>query len=263
MSRPLPLALALVLALPLAGRADDWESLFNGKDLTGWKGRTDLWSVKDGALTGYTKDGNIPGGNSFLVWDGKVADFELKAKFKIVGGNSGIQYRSKHVGDPDKFVIAGYQADIDSAGKRKQQFVGILYEERGRGFLCNRGTKTWIEANGTRHELAVTNGDELLKSIKEDDWNEYQITACANHLTQRINGKTTAEVIDWQEDKRASEGLLAFQIHAGMGEMTVQFKDIQLKKLTDCKEVTKESMPIPADAKKIEPPKPKPKAEKK
>jgi len=259
MRRPLQLALAMLFAFPLAARADDWQSLFNGKDLTGWKGRADLWTVKDGAITGYTKDGNIPGGNSFLVWDGKVADFELKAKFKIVGGNSGIQYRSKHVGEPDKFVIAGYQADIDSAGKRKQQFVGILYEERARGFLCNRGTKTWIEANGTRHELAVTNGDELLKSIKEDDWNEYHITACANHLTHKINDKTTAEVIDWQTDKRAADGLLAFQIHAGMGEMTIQFKDIQLKKLTDCKEVTPESLPIPPEAKKIEAPKPAPK----
>jgi hypothetical protein len=256
MCSPAPLALAVFLALPLAAFGQEWESLFNGKDLTGWKGRQELWSVKDGAITGYTKDGNIPGGNSFLVWDGTVKDFELKAKFKIVGGNSGIQYRSKYIGKPDGFVVAGYQADIDSAGKRKQQFVGILYEERGRGFLCNRGTKTWIDGDGTRHEQPTTGGNELLQSIKADDWNEYDITACANHLTQKINGKTTAEVIDWQTDKRAAEGLLAFQIHAGMGEMTVQFKDIQLKKLTNCKEVTKEEMPIPADVKKIEAPKP-------
>lgn len=256
MYRQLCLALTVLVALPIAGRAaDDWEDLFNGKDLTGWKGRPDLWSVKDGAITGYTKDGNIPGGNSFLVWEGKAADFELKAKFKIVGGNSGIQYRSKFVGDPDKFVIGGYQADIDSAGKRKQEFMGILYEERGRGFLCNRGTKTWIESDGARHELRVTDGAEMLSSIKADDWNDYEIVAKANHLTQKINGKVTAEVIDFQKDKRAADGLIALQIHAGMGEMTVQFKDMKLKKVTDAVEMTPETMPISKEAKKIGGPK--------
>jgi hypothetical protein len=258
MPRPLPLLLSLFIITP-ALRADDagFEKIFNGKDLTGWKGRADLWSVKDEAITGYTKDGKIPGGNSFLVWDGKVANFELKTQFKIVGGNSGIQYRSKYVGDPGNFVISGYQADIDSAGKRNQEFVGVLYEERARAMLCRRGMKTWIDADGSRYELEVAKGDELLKAIKPDDWNEYHIIANGNHLTHKINGQTTAEVIDFQKDQRAADGLLAFQIHAGMGEMTIQFKDILLKKLPDGGEVTPEQMPIPKEAKKIEAPKPK------
>jgi Domain of Unknown Function (DUF1080) len=253
MRRPLLFVLALMLALPIAAAADDWQSLFNGKDLTGWKGRADLWSVKDGAITGYTKDGKIPGGNSFLVWDGVAADFELKAKFKIVGGNSGIQYRSKTFDKPDDFHIGGYQADID--GAKGGGYYGICYEERGRGIICNRGTKTFIDADGSRYELRVDDAAEVLKAIKSEDWNDYTITACANHLKQVINGKTTAEIIDWEKDKRAAEGLVALQIHAGMGEMTVQFKDIQLKKLTGCEEVTKEKMPIPSDAKKVGGPK--------
>src|SRR5262245_29164668 len=254
MRRPLLCAIALFL-VPLAATAEEWQSLFNGNDLSGWKGRPDLWSVKEGAITGYTPDGKIPGGNSFLVWGGTVGDFHLKVKFKIVGGNSGIQYRSKNADKPEDFRIAGYQADMD--GSKGMGYFGILYEERGRGILCNRGTKTFIDADGTKFEQRVADAGEILKAIKANDWNEYEVTACANHLTHKINGTTTAEVIDWQADKRAMEGLLAFQIHAGMGEMTVQFKDVQLKNLTDCKEVTKESTPIPADAKKIEAPKPK------
>jgi hypothetical protein len=245
------MALTLLFALPFAAQADDWQSLFNGKDLTGWKGRPELWSVKDGAITGYTKDGKIEGGNSFLVWDGTVKDFELKAKFKIVGGNSGIQYRSKYVGKPESFVVSGYQADID--GSKGAGYLGILYEEKARGFLCNRGTKTWIDEKGMRYEERVSDAGEVLKVYKPNDWNDYQITAKANHLTHSINGVTTAEVIDWHKDKRTMEGLLAFQIHAGMGEMTVQFKDIQLKKLDGCVEVTPETMPISKEAKKIEP----------
>jgi hypothetical protein len=51
-----------------------------------------------------------------------------------VGGNSGVQYRSKLV-DEKGFVIAGYQGDFE-AGKT---YSGILYEERGRGILAKRG----------------------------------------------------------------------------------------------------------------------------
>jgi hypothetical protein len=260
MKRPLLLAVLVAISTPMAAFADEWESLFNGKDLTGWKGRSDLWSVKDGAISGYTKDGKIDGGNSFLVWDGTLKDFELKVKFKITGGNSGIQYRSKYAGKPEEFHIAGYQADID--GSKGGGFYGILYEERGRGVLCNRGTKTWIDDKGARHQERVADAGEVLKAIKSDDWNEYHITAKANHLLQQINGKTTAEIVDFQKDKRAMEGLLAIQIHANQGEMTIQVKEVTLKKLTGCVEVTPETMPISKEA-KVEGAKPKPKVDKK
>jgi hypothetical protein len=258
--RPLLFALALLTAIPVASRAEEWKSLFNGKDLTGWKGKADLWSVKDDAITGYTKDGKITGGNSFLVWDGKVGDFELHAKFKIVGGNSGIQYRSKTVGKPEDFVVGGYQADIDSSGARKNGFLGICYEERGRGFLCNRGTKSWIDEDGTRYELRVLKDDEAIKDVKPNDWNDYVVIAKGNHLIQKINGVTTAEVIDFEKNKRAAEGLLAFQIHSGMGEMTVQFKDIKIKEEKG-DILTPATSPIPADAKPVSGPK-APKAKK-
>ena len=255
MTRPLGIALAALVVLPLAAPAQEWETLFNGKDLTGWKGRPELWSVRDGAVTGYTKDGRIEGGNSFLVWAGTVRDFELKAMFKIAGGNSGIQYRSRHVGKPEDFRIAGYQADID--GSRGGAVHGILYEERGRGFLCNRGTKAWIDPTGARFEQQVADPAEILKAIKEGDWNEYHIIARGNHLLQKINDRTTAEVIDFQTDRRAMEGLLAFQVHANQGEMTIQFKDIRLKRLPASEEITPERMPIPPEAKKVEAAKPK------
>jgi hypothetical protein len=40
-------------------------------------------------------------------------------------------------------------------------------------------------------------------------------------------------------------------MHQGMGEMTIQFKDIQLKTLTGCEEVTPDKMPIAKEAKKL------------
>src|SRR5204863_8573259 len=80
----------------------DFKSLFNGKDLSGWDGNPDFWSVKDGVITGQTMADNPTKGNTFLIWrDGKVDDFELRLSYRIVPdndknfANSGIQYRSK------------------------------------------------------------------------------------------------------------------------------------------------------------------------
>jgi hypothetical protein len=53
------------------------------------------------------------------------------------------------------------------------------------------------------------------------------------------------------------DGLLAFQIHAGMGEMTIQFKDVRLKKLPAGDVLTPDRMPIPPEAKKLDAAKPK------
>jgi hypothetical protein len=237
------LALAAVFAVQTA-RADEGKALFNGKDLTGWKGFTELWSVKDGCITGQTQaDPSNPNkstlkGNTFLVWDGEVSDFELTYKYKIVDkdgagagfGNSGVQYRSKVV-DEEGFVVAGYQADFE-IGKT---YSGILYEEKGRGILAKRGEKTVIkqgeDPKKPKIEVAGSVGDsnEIQANIKQADWNEYKVVAKGNHLQHFINGKQTVDVTD-ETAEGAKKGVLALQIHAG-APFTVQFKDIVLKEL--------------------------------
>src|SRR5262245_4313580 len=125
-------------------------ALFNGKDLTGWDGDTRLWSAKDGVLRGETTKENPAKGNTFLIWKGgELGDFELRLSFRIRNGNSGIQYRSKHLPfketDANKWVVSGYQAEVeDTPGK-----VGFLYHERGRGELCFVGEKVVIGEDGT------------------------------------------------------------------------------------------------------------------
>jgi hypothetical protein len=208
---------------------EGFKSLFNGKDLTGWDGNKDLWSVQDGAITGETTKEKPTKGNTFLIWkDGTLQDFELRVKWKLLAHNSGIQFRSK---DKGNFVVNGYQADMDYDNK----FTGILYEEGGRGILVKRGTKLKVQADGKKVEEGRTAEDkELLAAIKKDDWNEYVIIARGNHLVQKLNGVTTMELTDEQEAKRAMTGILAFQIHAGP-PMKVQFKDIYLKELAAAK----------------------------
>lgn len=216
--------LAADKAKPKAAGDAGFVSLFDGKTLDGWEGKQEFWSVQDGAITGQTTKENPTKGNTFLLWKGELKDFTLKAKFRIVGGNSGIQFRSKHIGD---FVISGYQADFDAAGG----YTGSLYEEKARGMLAVRGNKVEITEDGKKNTVGTaTPSKEIGESVKKEDWNDYEITAKGNVLTLKVNGLVTAVVTDNQADKRAMSGLLALQVHAGP-PMLVQFKDIMLKEL--------------------------------
>jgi hypothetical protein len=217
------LMLSVLTMLATGAFGQEGKSLFDGKSLSGWEGDSKFWSVQDGAITGKTTKENPTAGNTFLIWKGgEVADFDLTLKFKIVGGNSGIQYRSK---DKGNFVVNGYQADIDSTGV----YMGILYEEGGRGILAKRGTK--VTVTGDRG-APITEGEigdkEVLEAIKKDDWNEYRVVAKGNHLQHYLNGKISIDVTDEEASKAAKSGILALQLHAGP-PMTVQFKDIVLK----------------------------------
>lgn len=216
----------LSLVATAAPRAwGDERSLFDGKTLNGWDGDPRFWSVQDGAITGQTTADNPTSHNTFLVWrDGVVDDFQLDLEFRLVGGNSGIQYRSQ---EPEKWVIGGYQADFDAPGT----YSGILYEERGRGILAQRGTRVVIGADGQLEVVGKTaDNDEIVRSIRPEGWNHYTIVAQGNHLVHKINGLVTVDVTDNQVDKRSMSGLLAFQVHQGE-PMLVQFRNIVLKPL--------------------------------
>ena len=223
-----------ILALSAMMTQAEEKQLFNGKDLTGWEGRKDLWSVKDGAITGQTLADNPIKNNTFLVWSGEVSDFELTFKYRIVAGNSGMQYRSKVASQNDETgpIVGGYQADFE-AGKT---YSGINYEERGRGILALRGERTKLTADpADKNKMVKTvvgktdkTSDELQATIKHEDWNEYRIVAKGNKLQHFINGNMTSEVDDEHAEKSTKSGKLALQLHVGPA-MIVQMKDVVLK----------------------------------
>ncbi|MCX8157409.1 MAG: DUF1080 domain-containing protein [Verrucomicrobiae bacterium] len=224
---------------PLPAQAQTVEpgfiSLFNGRDLAGWRGNPDLWSVKEGVITGITKAEPKLTHNTFLVYTNReFSDFELRLSYRIEKGNSGIQYRSRVPKDgPFGPIVQGYQADFE-AGKN---YSGILYEEGGRGILAKRGEKTILradpqDANKVKIEVVGSVGDsnEIQASIKNEDWNDYVIVAKGNHLQHFINGRQTVDVVDEHTAKAAKSGVIALQIHVGP-PMVVQFKNIRIKPL--------------------------------
>jgi type 1 glutamine amidotransferase len=208
----------------LAADDDGFTPIFNGENLDGWSGDEKFWRVEDGAITGQTTAENPTSGNTFIIWrQGQVDDFELKLNYRIVGGNSGIQYRSTDLGN---HVVGGYQADFEAG----DTWSGAHYHERGRGILAKRGEKTEVGPDGKVKVLeTLGEGAELQSKIKKEDWNEYHIIAAGNHFIHKINGVVMSDVTDNDKNGFRQSGILALQLHAGP-PMKVQFKDIRLKR---------------------------------
>jgi uncharacterized protein (UPF0548 family) len=201
-----------------------WESLFDGTSLAGWKGDAKLWSVRDGAIVGTTSADDPLPYNTFLIWEGPpVRDFELTLKLAMMGkNNSGIQYRSQEVPAAGDFVVGGYQMDIHP----NPPYSGMLYEERGRGIVAQRPTQVIVERDGKKR-VVETLGEA--GPINLEDWNTYTITARGNRLVHKINGVVTVDITDRQEDKAATSGIIALQLHRGPS-MQIKVRDIRLKR---------------------------------
>jgi len=230
-------AIALTCSLSAGVVAEDeWQTLFDGKTLEGWDGDPTLWSVEDGAITGKTMSKGQLKQNSFIIWRGGMLDnFELELQYRIVNGNSGIQYRSFEVPE-NKWSIGGYQADFEAG----DTYSGILYGERFRGILAERGQLTELTRRNGKFKKTIIQSfadtEELQQKIRKEEWNDYRIVANGFRFQHFINGNKTIEVVDNDIEQRRASGLLALQIHVGPA-MTVQFKDIRLKRLPKKKRV--------------------------
>lgn len=169
--------------------------LFNGSDLQGWTGDTQLWSVEEGEIVGKTTQG-IPH-NSFLVSDLSAENFRLTMEVRLVEnqGNSGVQFRSQPLAGGS---VKGYQADIGAG------WWGKLYEEHGRGLLWDKSGET---------------------HLKPDQWNTYEIVANGHDIKTLLNGQPCVQLHD---DKGAARGVIALQLHSG-GPTEVRFRNLKLE----------------------------------
>lgn len=226
-----PLVVACLLLSAGALVAGEFQSLFDGVSLLGWKApNMSYWSVQDGAITAESTPANPCRENQFLLWQGgEVADFELKALFRLGDnrGNSGIQFRSQLTPTGDTI---GYQADILPEG---DWLGGLCDENTPRDtLLAPNGHKTVIAPDGKR---TTTRLGDPVKLMPAGEWNEYHITARSNHMVLRVNGQTSAEVVDLETGRFHLQGILALQLRSGP-PMKVQFKDIRLRRLGPARE---------------------------
>ncbi len=218
------LVLFLICITPGFAHAEEetgFVSIFNGTDLSGWDGRPDAWRVEDGAITSDCDEANPCADTHYIFWTvDEPGDFILRLRYRLVGGNSGIQFRSERRGDYD---VWGYQADFEDA----TQWNGCLFQH-DRGGVVMRGYRALLNEDGSREEVQFADPDALQAVVKEQEWNEYEITAIGQYIQLKINDVLMCEVIDRDETMSREKGVIALQMHVGT-PMKVQFKDIRIK----------------------------------
>ncbi|MGZ8899818.1 MAG: 3-keto-disaccharide hydrolase, partial [Limisphaerales bacterium] len=195
--------------------------LFNGQNLDGWDGKPGWWRVEDGAITAESTAEKPCDKHNYLVWrGGEPSDFELRFDYRIVGGNSGVQFRSREIQDWD---MRGYQADFEA----DNEWTGALFEHE-RGGIALRGQKVLIDSDGTKKVSLVSDPGDLLKGIKTNDWNQYRIIARGVEIQLFINGVRMSHAVDRQKNQAAAKGRIGLQMHPGP-PMKVQFRNLRLK----------------------------------
>jgi hypothetical protein len=175
-------------------------SLFNKKDLSGWKiYGTEKWYVEDGLLVCESGPDKEYG---YLGTEKTFKNFELTLEFKQeANGNSGVFFHSSI----DGTKVAGWQVEVAPPGHS----TGGIYESYKRGWLIKP------EA-------------EKDKALKMGDWNKMKIVVIDNVVTTYLNG---TQMITLDDAAIGSiSGCIALQIHSG-GGIKVSWRKIKIKEL--------------------------------
>ncbi len=200
-----------VYAQSKANDAGNWQNLFDGKSLKGWKalGGNAPYSIEGDAIVGTMTKGTP---NSFLVSDAEYGDFILEVDVMLEGEqtNSGIQTRSHY--DPKanggKGKVYGRQVEIDPSDR---SWTGGVYDEARRGWL-----------------YPVDLNENAKSAYKRNEFNKIRIEAVGDELRTWVNGIPVAHVIDTVD----RTGFIALQVHSIPNELhgkKVYFKNIRIQ----------------------------------
>jgi hypothetical protein len=216
--------------LPPLEKEPGFVSIFDGKSLKGWNAEDmSFWSVEDGAITGKITAEHPTDRNHYLVYQGDVLkDFEIKMRHRILSKsdvNGGFQFRSQLIDWKITNDCRGYQMDNNTG----TPWLVRLYDEHGRETLAWRGEKAVFAENGEKTVTPIE-GAEGPARFSLGEWHEYDLTCHGTTITLKVNGRLVAEVVDNDPKQLDLSGILGLQLHSGP-PMTVQFKDIRLKRL--------------------------------
>lgn len=197
--RIVTLAVTSLCLLTVPGEAQV-VSIFNGRDLEGWRVHgTERWYVEGGELVCESGPDKQYG---YLATEKVYKDFDLTLEFRQeADGNSGVFFRSSIEGTR----ITGWQAEVAPPGL----YTGGIYESYGRGWL--------IQPNPDRDA-----------ALRMGEWNTMRIRVVGDQVTTWLNG---VQMIDFEDAKiGAATGLIALQIHDG-GGIRVRWRNIRVKEL--------------------------------
>lgn len=227
---------------------NEWRSLFNGTDLSGWQVKclpADLdktfWKVNNGAIEANSM-GRPDHDYVWLLGDGEYDNFQLRLKFQVFHsskGNSGVQFRSRYDDSsdaPNGGWLNGPQVDIHPP---IPFHTGLIYDE-------TKGYQRWIWPSLKNWEIQPNQAPAAAHQIRlvyaDTDpgaWNTLEIICDGVHIQTIVNGLLISDydaagVLDDEIHKAhnvGTNGHLALQLHAN-DEVRIRFKDIQIQKIT-------------------------------
>jgi Domain of Unknown Function (DUF1080) len=200
---------SLFISILCCGQQSSWISLFNGKDLSGWKQLNGLakYEVKNGEIIGKTVP-NTP--NSFLVTEKEYSDFILELEFWADSTmNSGIQFRSESKSDYQNGRVYGYQMEIDPSSRA---WSGGIYDE---------GRRLWL--------YSLEFNPAAKTAYRKSGWNKYRIECIGKTVKTWVNGVPAAYLID----EMLTQGFIALQVHsidkAGDAGKQIRWRNIRIQ----------------------------------
>jgi hypothetical protein len=204
--------------------------LFNGKDLAGWEGYMDLWSVKDGVIVARnTKPIDY---STYLLTKRKFSDFRLVFASKLVESemHSGVGLWGKIITNPPKAKGKG-NVENPKAERTEYTYQGhLVMFPSGWGLydLYRRHGK--INPPEPIRKVAMQAGEQ-------HGWNDMEILAQGNRIRLAVNGKL---VLDWRDPQPdlIDEGPIALQLHSNNIPQEVHFKGLVLTTFPEDKMTT-------------------------
>jgi hypothetical protein len=195
-----------------AGHAQNsnWQELFNGKNLEGWK-------TLNGDAKYYTENNEIIGvsktetANSFLVTDKEYTNFVLEYEMKMDEGlNSGVQVRSHSLETFKDGKVHGPQIECEDTDRG---WAGGLYDESRKGW---------------RYPLEYN--PSAKKAYIKGKWNKFKVVCFNNQILTWLNGIACANLI---EDE-IETGFIGLQVHSigknlEMNGKLVHWRSIRLR----------------------------------
>ncbi len=203
--------LALVgSALVAAPATSAWKSLFNGKNLDGWR---NPYTWGESKVVGDEVH-LIADKKFFLVTEKSYSDFVFEVEILLPAGkaNSGVMFRAQV--QPNK--VTGYQAEVD--GDPVRLWSGGLYDE---------GRRMWF-ASPIKGDAASEKAfrDRAGSSFKRDGWNTYRITCQGQSIKIEVNGVVTTDI----KDSMDASGPIGLQHHGEKGQ-TYKFRNARIREL--------------------------------
>lgn len=199
---------------PRQGRSEKIE-LFNGKNLDGWEGFPEYWSVRDGIIVGKNTEPVVI--STYLLTKRRFTDFHLKFASKLVESemHSGVALW----GRVDPSVAKPNERD-----RAKFTYAGLLVM-----FPSDWGLYDLFGRNGLPYD-----NKPAKKVGKQHDWNEMELFAQGNRIRLIANGVL---VVDWRDPKPETikEAPIGLQLHSNSVPQEVQFRGLVLTTFPDDK----------------------------